>query len=138
MSTPAIPVPPVTVRPPWPDELPRLTDAFPALGWRQPMELRVLATTLPPERLVGIAALRLPGKKDDPLTLLLVVRPRFANATELAQLATALLSCADPAREIVFPAARTLPPALHTALEQAGLRPDPASEHPRWLRSARP
>lgn len=69
------------VRPPWPDELARLADAFPGLQWSTPLHLRVLAvpaTAVSPERLVGLAAVAEPAPGAVEAVLFLRVRARFA------------------------------------------------------------
>ncbi len=70
------------VRAPWPDEIPRLSDAFPGVPFAHPMHLRVLV--LPSseanlERLVGVAAI-MPASADRPqATLLLRIRDRWLS-----------------------------------------------------------
>jgi hypothetical protein len=71
-----------TARPPWPDELPRIADAFPDLKWTEPLHLRVLvvpATATLPERLVGVAALAEPVPGATEAALFLRIRPRFID-----------------------------------------------------------
>ncbi len=70
------------VRPPWPDELARLADAFPGLKKTTPLHLRVLvvpATITSPERLVGLLALAEHASGATEAALFLRLRPRFAD-----------------------------------------------------------
>ena len=78
----AVPKPPLEVRPPWPDELPRLVEAFPGLTLDRPCDLRVLVVTAGTgtvERLVGLAALTGPAAGKAEARLIFAVRPRFAG-----------------------------------------------------------
>jgi hypothetical protein len=75
-------VPSTVVRLPWPDELPRLADAFPGLNSTGPRHLRVLVVVPEanhPERLVGLAALAEPAPGTTTATLLLRIRARFTD-----------------------------------------------------------
>ena len=76
-------IPPAAVRPPWPDELPRLADAFPGLKWSTPLHLRVLvvpAAAASPERLVGLAAVAESAPGATEAALILRVRARLADS----------------------------------------------------------
>lgn len=86
-------IPATVIRPPWPDELARLFEAFPNITAPGPTDYLVLATTAPNERLVGVAAL---GRRPEPAPtdtaapapLRWVVRPRFeAESPRLLQAA---------------------------------------------------
>jgi hypothetical protein len=71
------------IRPPWPDELPRLADAFPGLKWTASLHLRVLvmpATAISPERLVGLAAVAEPASGATDTALFLRVRARLVDS----------------------------------------------------------
>jgi hypothetical protein len=71
------------IRPPWPDELPRLADAFPGLKWTASLHLRVLvmpATAISPERLVGLAAVTEPASGTTDAALFLRVRARLVDS----------------------------------------------------------
>lgn len=90
MSAPA-----TTIRPPWPDELTRLADAFSGLALTRPLHLRVLvvpATAGSPERIVGVAALAAPAEGKSDATLAFAVRPRYAP--EAPALLAAILAVA--------------------------------------------
>jgi hypothetical protein len=115
------------VRAPWPDELPRLTEAFPGLTLDRLWELRVLVVTAGAgtvERLVGLAALtaRVEGKAE--ANLILAVRPRFANTAEAKQLLGEILAVGT-LRGFASVAAAAVPDADHRSalLAQAGFRP---------------
>jgi len=110
-------------RPPWPDELPRLADAFPGFPFAHPMHLRVLAvpaTATTPERLVALAALIAPAADRPHATLLLRIRERFLAAPTARSLVADLLTLA---RAEKFP----------TLLAPAQAEPDPRAA---LLRSA--
>ena len=116
-----------TVRPPWPDELTRLADAFPGLALTGPLHLRVLvvpATAANPERLVGVAALAAPAEGKTDAALAFAVRPRFAATRPACDLLAAIIAVA---REKHFPAVITAAPAdtdlLGTPLRAAGFSP---------------
>lgn len=99
------------VRPPWPDELPRLADAFPGLAFTRPLHLRALAvpaTAQSPERLVGVAALAAPAEGKSVATLAFAVRPRFVATEHARELLAAILAVA---REENFSALVTRTPA---------------------------
>ena len=119
--------PPTVVRPPWPDELPRLADAFPGLAFTRPLHLRVLAvpaTAGSPERLVGVAALAAPAEGKPDATLAFVVRPRFVATEHTRELLAAILAAA---REERFSSIVTHAPADATPridlLRAAGFSP---------------
>lgn len=102
--------PPTVARPPWPDELPRLADAFPGLALTRPLHLRVLtvpATAGSPERLVGVAALAAPAEGKLDATLAFAVRPRFVATEHTHELLAAILAAA---REEKFPGVITRAP----------------------------
>lgn len=103
--------PAAIVRAPWPDELPRLTDAFPGLALTRPLHLRVLvvpATAGSPERLVGVAALAAPAKGKSDATLAFAVRPRFVATEHARELLAAILTAAG---EEKYSAVVTVAPA---------------------------
>jgi len=123
------------VRPPWPDELPRLADAFPGLSFPQPVHLRVLvvpATASSPERIVGFAVLAGPTEGTGDGALRFVVRPRQAATGAARDLLDAILGVA---REQAFAAVVTLAPDIATdrraaCLSGAGF--EPAAEAGFW------
>lgn len=112
--------PPAThLRPPWPDEIPRLADAFPALPFKASLRLRVLAvpaTETTPERLVGVAALAAPPPTGGPAGLRFEVRARFARTLAAASLLEDSLAAA---RIASFATLATLP--VHPADPRAAL-----------------
>jgi hypothetical protein len=115
----AVPGPPLEVRPPWPDELPRLMEAFPGLTLDHPCDLRVLVLTAGSgtvERLVGLAALTGPVAGKTEARLMFAVRFRFAHTSSASQLLSDILAV-GAARG--FAAVTT--PALTAADHQAAL-----------------
>jgi hypothetical protein len=91
----AVPGPPLEVRPPWPDELPRLIEAFPGLTLDRPCDLRVLVVTAGTgtiDRLVGLAALTGPAAGKTEARLIFAVRLRFAHAEAAGQLLSEILA----------------------------------------------
>ena len=100
MSAPA-----TTVRPPWPDELPRLADTFPGLAFTRPLHLRVLvvpATAQSHERLVGVAAVAAPADGKPDATLAFAVRPRFVATEHARDLLAALAPLASKRRPLAI------------------------------------
>lgn len=73
--------PTTIIRPPWPDELARLAQAFPDLQISRPCRPLVLVATEPYERLVGAALVSLPPTEASQRTCELAwqVRPRFVD-----------------------------------------------------------
>lgn len=132
------PVPPIIVRSPWPDELPRLAEAFPTLRWRRAMHLHVLATGGEIERLVAVSAVCPAPADREVATLSLLARPRFAATAAFDALLAAALGVARErgVRELEFepllaPADDRVP-----ALQRAGFALTPV-EHgvrARWTR----
>ncbi len=88
--------PPTVIRPPWPDELPRIAAAFPDLRSEGPLDPLVLIAPEPDERIVGVATINHPSDSA-PARLQCVVRPRFADAT-----ARLLRAAVDRARAVGF------------------------------------
>lgn len=89
MSDSSSSVPPVTVRPPWPDELPRIAATFPRFTPQQTVHPLIALTRAPggPERIVGIAGVFPPLRDVAGLTLSLL--PRFHAAGPVSALVAA-------------------------------------------------
>jgi hypothetical protein len=82
-------IPACLVRPPWPDELPRLADAFTPASFNRPLHPLVLIVPGTPERIAGFAGVLEPVEGRSGLTCLL--RPRYLDSPEGDRLiATAL------------------------------------------------
>lgn len=116
-SSPPLPL----VRPPWPDELPRLADAFPGLTFPPPVHLRVLvvpATSNSPERIVGVAALTGPAEGRSDGALRFAVRPRQTATSGAGELLDAILGVA---REQALSAVVTPAPITATGQPAAWL-----------------
>jgi hypothetical protein len=99
VSAPARSVPSCVVRHPWPDELPRIADAFPLLDWRKPMQLQVLVAPCERERIVGVAALLSSKDKEPAAILMLSVRARFSATDAVGELLAAALAAARASGE---------------------------------------
>lgn len=129
------PVPDCVVRPPWPDELPRVAEAFPALGWQEPMHLHVLVVIGVPERLVGVAAVRPPAEKDRPAELSLIVRPRHLPTPRADELLAAALATAHSLGVRAIELGRPIAPndPRRAVLKRAGFRFDPAEQGDRTV-----
>lgn len=108
------------VRPPWPDELPRLADAFPQGRFNRPLHSLLLVAPGSPERIVGFAGVLEPVDGRTGLTC--AIRPRFIDSPEADRLLAAAVRLA---RELGVRELRTaddLPPdaPIAPALARAG------------------
>ena len=122
----AVPGPPLEVRPPWPDELPRLMEAFPGLPLDCSWDLLVLVVAAgigTVERLVGLAALTGPAAGKAEASLIFAVRPRFARTGAAEQLLSKILAVGR-ARGFATVAAPAVAGADHRTalLAQAGFQ----------------
>jgi hypothetical protein len=88
-------LPDCEIRPPWPDEWPRLNDAFPRSRVTETLQPLVLVTRGAPERLVGFAGVFSPVA--DVARFTLALRPRFVSSVHAGGLIAAAARIAERA-----------------------------------------
>ncbi len=92
VSASAPPSPACLVRPPWPDELPRIADAFPRGRVNRALHPLVLVAPGSPERMVGFAGVLEPLEGQTGLTCAL--RPRYLDSPDGDRLLSAAVHLA--------------------------------------------